>query len=206
MMGIDVDRALGIEQTRELVAEAARLGSFVRIDMEDSRYTDVTLNAFRDFWSLYPGHVGAVLQAYLRRSSSDLEALSDEPRNFRIVKGAYNEPPNLAFPAKADVDDHYRALVEQSLAAGHYTAIATHDERMIGHALRYIRAHNIPKDRFEFQMLYGINLGGLRELTREGYRTRVYIPYGTDWYAYFTRRLAERPANLLFFARALWNR
>ncbi len=206
MMGLDIDRDLAVSETRALVETAVRLQNFVRIDMEDSRYTTVTLEIYRELWGAFPGSVGTVLQAYLRRSVDDLRALSDEPRNFRIVKGAYSEPHERAFPAKADVDDNFVRLVEMSLEAGHYTAIATHDERMIGSTLRYIRAHAVPRDRFEFQMLYGINLASLRELAREGYRTRVYIPYGTDWYAYFTRRLAERPANLLFFARALWSR
>ncbi len=206
MMGLDINHDLGVSETRALVETAARHQNFVRIDMEDSTHTSVTLDIFRELWREFPGHVGTVLQAYLRRSVDDLGALSDEPRNFRIVKGAYSEPSERAYPSKADVDDNFVRLVEMSLEAGHYTAIATHDERMIGGALRYIRAHDVPRDRFEFQMLYGINLGSLRELSREGYRTRVYIPYGTDWYAYFTRRLAERPANLLFFARALWSR
>lgn len=206
MMGLDIDRGLGTEETRGLVEEAARRDNFVRIDMEDSHHTDVTLDIFDSLWKGFPGHVGTVLQAYLHRSAQDLQRFSDQPRNFRIVKGAYMEPHDVAFPAKADVDDNYVKLVEMALSAGHYTAIATHDERMIGRVLRFIRAHDVARDRFEFQMLYGINLAGLRELAQEGYRTRVYIPYGTDWYAYFTRRLAERPANLFFFARALWSR
>jgi proline dehydrogenase len=206
MMGADVTPDLAFRQTRDLVGQAAAMNNFVRIDMEDSAHTALTLDWFERLWDAYPGHVGTVLQAYLYRSQSDLERLSDRPRNFRIVKGAYREPPSVAYPVKADVDDNYVRLVEQSLAAGHYTAIATHDDLIIGRVLRYIQAHRIERDRFEFQMLYGINARGLRELAQEGYRTRVYIPFGTDWYAYFTRRLAERPANLLFFARSLWSR
>jgi proline dehydrogenase len=206
MMGLDVDPALGWEHVRAVVERAAGMDNFVRIDMEDSRHTGVTLEWFDKLWTAYPGHVGTVLQAYLYRSLDDLERLSNEPRNFRIVKGAYQERREVAYPVKADVDDNYVRLVETALDRGHYTAVATHDEAVIGRVLRHVAARHVDRERFEFQMLYGINLAALRELAREGYRTRVYIPFGTDWYAYFTRRLAERPANLLFFGRALWSR
>jgi proline dehydrogenase len=206
MMGAAIDAELGYRNIRQVVEQAAGHHNFVRIDMEDTPYTDLTLDLFRRLWDEFPGHVGVVLQAYLYRTPEDLQALSDQPRNFRIVKGAYMEPPSVAYPSKADVDDAYVRLVQYALEHGHYTAIASHDEVLLGQILRWIRRRQIPSDRFEFQMLYGIKQSALEELAREGYRCRVYVPYGHDWYAYFTRRLAERPANLLFFARALLNR
>lgn len=203
MMGLALSEDLGFNNTRAVVERAAGAGNFVRIDMEDSPYTSVTLDIYRRLFDEFPDRVGVVLQAYLYRTADDLRQLSDRPRNFRIVKGAYQEPASVAFPQKADTDASFFALVKQSLGAGHYTAIGTHDELLIGQCLRWIRRENILQDRFEFQMLYGVKYSVLQQLAREGYRTRVYVPYGRDWYAYFTRRLAERPANLLFFAKAL---
>jgi proline dehydrogenase len=206
MMGAAIDGELAYRNIRLVVERAAAHRNFVRIDMEDTPYTDLTLDMYRRLWDEFPGRVGVVLQAYLYRTPDDLKALSDQPRNFRIVKGAYMEPPELAYPSKADVDEAYVRLVEMAFEAGHYVAIASHDEVLLGRILRWIRRHDIPRDRFEFQMLYGVKQAALEQLAREGYRCRVYVPYGHDWYAYFTRRLAERPANLLFFARALLNR
>jgi proline dehydrogenase len=207
MMGLSLDRGLGYENTRRIVERADAMEGFVRIDMEDTPYTTETIAVYRELSEAFSAdRVGIVLQAYLYRTKDDLQALSDRPRRIRIVKGAYREPPQLAYPSKADVDANYRRLVEQALEAGHVVAIATHDESIIGDALRYIQRHGIPKHRYEFQMLYGIRLSVLRELAQAGHPTRVYVPYGEDWYAYFSRRLAERPANLLFFGRALVGR
>jgi proline dehydrogenase len=206
MMGAGIDPDLGYRNTRQVVERAAMLGNFVRIDMEDTPYTDMTLDIYRRLWEEFPGQVGVVLQAYLYRTPDDLKALADQSRNFRIVKGAYLEPASVAYPSKADVDDAYVRLVQTSLVDGHYTAIASHDEEILGKLLRWIQREQVPTDRFEFQMLYGIKESALVQLAREGYRCRVYVPYGRDWYAYFSRRLAERPANLLFFARALVRR
>ncbi|MDA8200018.1 MAG: proline dehydrogenase family protein [Thermaerobacter sp.] len=213
MMGLAVDRALGLENTRRVVERAAAMQGpdgprgFVRIDMEDTPYTIDTIDVYRrlaDEWS--SDRVGLVLQAYLYRSRDDLAALSDRPRRLRLVKGAYSEPAELAYPSKADVDANYVRLVEQAVEAGHHVAVATHDEAIIRDVLQYFQRVRLPRDRYEFQMLYGIKLSVLRELARAGHATRVYVPYGEDWYAYFSRRLAERPANILFFGRALLRR
>ncbi len=205
-MGLALDYALGQKHLHEILARAAEYDNFVRIDMEDTPYTDATLGLFQEAYDAHPGHVGVVLQAYLYRTMEDLKKLSDPPKNFRIVKGAYREPVSVAFPAKSDVDENYLRLVEESLQLGNYTAIATHDEQIIGRVLKYIHDHGVERDRFEFQMLYGIKFWLLESLAKEGYRTRVYVPYGEDWYAYYVRRIAERPANMLFFARALIDR
>lgn len=213
MMGLAVDPALGFSNTRRVVERAAAMkgpnGStgFVRIDMEDTPYTSDTIDVYRRLADeLFPDRVGLVLQAYLYRSRDDLAALSDRPRRLRIVKGAYSEPAELAYPSKADVDASYVRLVEQAVEAGHHVAVATHDEVILRDLLQHFRRIRLPRDRYEFQMLYGIKLSVLRELARAGHATRVYVPYGEDWYAYFSRRLAERPANVLFFGRALLRR
>lgn len=206
MMGLAIDEELGRRNLLEIVAQAAQQDNFVRIDMEDSPYTDITLKLFEEAQGQYPGRVGVVLQAYLYRTFDDLKTISGSGTNIRIVKGAYREPVSVAFPAKADVDENYVRLVTESLRLGNYTAVATHDEQIIGRVLKFIHEENVPRDRFEFQMLYGIGFRLLKSLADEGYRTRVYVPYGEDWYAYYVRRVAERPANMLFFARALFDR
>lgn len=206
MMGLALREELARENLLQIVVRAEETGNFVRIDMEDSPYTDVTLKLYEDAFQAHPSHVGVVLQAYLYRTMEDLRRLSGAERNFRIVKGAYREPVSVAFPSKADVDENYLQLVRESLKLGNYTAIATHDEQIIGRILKFLHEENIERDRFEFQMLYGVHFSLLQSLAREGYRTRVYVPYGEDWYAYYVRRIAERPANLLFFARAMLGR
>jgi proline dehydrogenase len=206
MMGLALDEELARRHLWEILAKAAEQKNFVRIDMEDTPYTDVTLKLFEEALSQYPDHVGVVLQAYLYRTLEDLRKLSGSGRNFRIVKGAYREPVSVAFPSKADVDENYVRLVAESLRLGNYTAVATHDEQIIGRVLKLIHEENVPRDRFEFQMLYGIGFRLLKSLAQQGYRTRVYVPYGEDWYAYYVRRVAERPANMLFFAKALFER
>ncbi len=203
MMGLALDEQWGWTHLLEIVEKAAFYENFVRIDMEDSPYTDVTLRLYEKVQALHPENVGVVLQAYLYRSVDDLRYLSNPPKNFRIVKGAYREPVSVAFPSKADVDDNYVRLVQESMQLGNYTAVGTHDERLIGRVLKFVHENNVPRDRFEFQMLYGVGFNLLKSLADQGYRTRVYVPYGEDWYAYYVRRVAERPANLLFFARAL---
>lgn len=206
MMGLALNEELGRKHLTEIVEKAAEYNNFVRIDMEDTPYTDVTLKLFEESHQAHPENVGVVLQAYLYRTLDDLKRLSGPQKNFRIVKGAYREPVSVAFPAKPDVDSNYVRLVEESLTLGNYTAIATHDEQIIGRILKFVHERNIPRDQFEFQMLYGIRFSVLEGLAKEGFRTRVYVPYGEDWYAYYVRRVAERPANLLFFARALMDR
>jgi proline dehydrogenase len=206
MMGLALDPALGYENAARVVEKAAAFDNFVRIDMEDSPYTDATLDVYRRLEAQYPGHVGVVLQAYLYRTPEDLASFADHPRNFRIVKGAYSEPASVAFPNKADVDAAYFRLVCQALAGGHHTAVATHDASLIGQVDRYVRRQQVPESQYEYQMLYGIGQELLERLARDGHRCRVYVPFGHDWYPYFTRRLAERPANLLFFGKALLHR
>lgn len=206
-LGLDIDPALCRENLRRIVSRAAEYDNFVRVDMEDSPRTDRTLQLvakMRDEFG--PERIGTVIQGYLFRSSSDLLALAEHNTNVRLVKGAYMEPPTVAFPSKADVDANYQKLIEQYLGAGVYTAVATHDERVIRATQAFVQQHNIDRSRFEFQMLYGIRRDLQRQLAAEGYRMRVYIPYGTDWYGYFTRRLAERPANVMFVLGNLFKR
>ena len=183
-----------------LAARAAELKDFVRIDMESSEYTERTLDIVEDLQGRY-GCVGTVIQAYLYRSRKDIELLCARRIRVRLCKGAYLEPPTAAFPTKSDVDRNYIELMKLLLDQGEYPAIATHDERMIEQTKAYARERGIGADRFEFQMLYGIRRDLQRRLVAEGYRLRLYIPFGKAWYPYLMRRLAERPANVFFVAR-----
>jgi proline dehydrogenase len=202
-LGLDLDRRACQRNFLALARAAGEVGAFVRIDMEDSRHVDSTLELARATRAQYP-HIGVVIQAYLRRSSDDLEALLRERIAVRLCKGAYDEPRSVAFDSKAEVDRQYQRLTERLMADGEYPAIATHDQRLIewtrAHASRIGRA----PESFEFQMLYGIRRDLQSELVRAGYRVRVYVPYGINWYAYFMRRLAERPANLAFLVGNVW--
>ncbi|GAB6876321.1 proline dehydrogenase family protein [Thermaerobacter litoralis] len=203
-MGLEVDEELAYANCRRILERTAAVGRFVRIEMEDSPYTEKTLRLYRRLRETFGTRdVGIVLQAYLYRSAKDLEALADLEPNIRFVKGAYNEPASVAYPDKADVDRNYRQLVQRHLERGHYAAIATHDDRLIEELLQFIEQRGIPRDRFEFQMLYGIRPQLQRQMRDRGYKMRVYIPYGRDWYGYFVRRLAERPANVGFVLRSL---
>jgi len=206
-MGLDLSEDLCRQVVEPILERARALGTFVRVDMEDSAHVDVTLRLFRQWREAGP-HVGIVLQAYLYRSAGDLRALTEAfpDLNVRIVKGAYLEPPAVAFPDKADVDRNYLALVGQAMDAGVYPAVATHDERIIAQVRADTARRGLGAQRFEFQMLYGIRPALQEDLARSGYTTRVYIPYGPDWYAYFMRRLAERPANVWFFLSNLVRR
>ncbi|CAB1129917.1 Proline dehydrogenase 1 [Candidatus Hydrogenisulfobacillus filiaventi] len=203
LMGLGLDADLARANLDALLDRARERDRILCLDMEEARYTDGTLALYRALADRDPGRVGVVLQAYLRRTPADLTALSDRPRNLRIVKGAYQEARELVLPDKASVDDAFVELVTRALEAGHRVAVATHDERTIGRVLRRIRKLGAAPDRYEFQMLYGVKYAALKDLAREGHRCRVYVPYGQDWYAYFLRRLAERPANLLFAGRAI---
>jgi len=206
-MGIDLSEALCFENLKMILEQAKRYGNFVRIDMESSAYTERTLRLYERLCSCgYAANVGVVLQAYLRRSRGDAERLIARGANVRLCKGAYAEPAEIAFPHKRDVDRNYRELLEllwspTAVRNGVYTAVATHHEKIIRWAQQFTQAHRIPKDRFEFQMLYGIRRDLQTSLAQQGYRVRVYVSYGQEWYPYFMRRLAERPANLLFLAR-----
>jgi proline dehydrogenase len=197
-----IEEELAYRNLERLVVEAGRLGNFIRIDMEDSPLVDVTLRIYRRLREAGHDNVGAVLQAYLYRSEDDLEALMPLQPNLRIVKGAYREPPEVAYPRKRDVDASFARLVERAVAGEGFTAVATHDARLIEHAT----ALGAAPERFELQMLYGVRPQLQPELVRRGHRVLIATPYGPDWYPYLMRRLAERPANLLFFVKSALRR
>lgn len=200
--GLDLSESACAENVAALVKAAEQIGGFVRIDMEGSAYTDRTLALVKQ---LHREHraCGTVIQSYLHRSSADIEVLERERIRVRLVKGAYLEPPEIAFPDKGHVDRNYIALAKGLLTNGEDPAIATHDEKIIGAVEQFAAENGISRDRFEFQMLYGIRRDLQRRLVKEGYRLRLYVPFGEAWYPYFMRRLAERPANLFFFVRNL---
>ena len=198
-----IDEELAYENVSALVDHAAERGNFLRIDMEHSSVVDATLRIYRRLRESGRENVGCVLQAYLYRTPSDLEALLPLAPNLRLVKGAYLEPPDVAYPKKPDVDDAYRRLLERALHGGAYVAVATHDQRLIDHTIRFTGQHGIDRDRFEFQMLYGVRPQLQRDLAARGFKVLVATPYGPEWYPYLMRRLAERPANLLFLLRNL---
>jgi proline dehydrogenase len=205
-LGLDVAEPLALENVRRIVARAAELGNFVRIDMESSAAVDATLRIYRALREAGLNTVGTVLQSYLYRTPEDLEALLPLRPNLRLVKGAYLEPPEVAHPRKADVDAAYVSLVERSLSGEGYTAIATHDERMIEHALSFAEREGIGRDRFELQMLYGVRPQLQADLLARGFKVLVATPFGPEWFPFFMRRLAERPANLGFVLRNLVRR
>lgn len=215
--GLDLDQAFCVRNVRRVVEKARQHGNFVRVDMEGTPHTDRTLAVVNELRKEFD-NVGAVLQAYLFRTEADLIALADAGARIRLCKGAYQEPPDQAFPDKADVDANYvklsQLLLDRSANANRsddgrvppLAALATHDEKMIAAAKAYVAEKNIPRDRFEFQMLYGVRRELQEQLTSEGFAVRVYVPYGNQWYPYFMRRLAERPANVWFFARSLFSK
>ncbi len=197
-LGLEIDEELAFQNLRRLLEQ----GSFVRIDMEQSRFVEATLRIYRRLREAGFDNVGTVLQAYLYRTPDDLESLLDLTPNLRLVKGAYLEPETIAYARKADVDAVYARLVERMLSSSGHTAIATHDESLIDHAIRYADAHAIDRSRFEFQMLYGVRPSVQLALAHRGYNVLVATPYGPEWYPYLMRRLGERPANLLFFVQS----
>ena len=205
-LGLSFDEELAYSNVERLVAHGEALGVLVRIDMEQSAYVDATLRIYERLRAAGHAGVGTVLQSYLYRSRADLERLLPLEPNLRLVKGAYLEPAAIAHPRKQDVDDALVALVERGLAAGAYIAVATHDEKIIQHVQTHAERNSIGRDRFEFQMLYGVRPALQREIAACGYKVLVATPYGPDWYPYLMRRLAERPANLLFFLRNLVRR
>lgn len=202
-LGLDIDEAFCLENTRQIVAEAHARGNFVRIDMEDSTKTDATLRIFKQLFNEF-GNVGIVLQSYLYRTEKDLDEVLAMRARIRLCKGAYNEPEEVAFPDKADVDANYIKLMKKLLKSGIYHGIATHDLRMIRATQEFAASEGIGKDKYEFQMLYGIRRDLMVQLASEGYRVRTYVPYGEFWYPYFMRRLAERPANVWFVVKSLF--
>ena len=206
-MGLDVDERLAREIVSGLVAKAAAMDPpcFVRVDMEGSPYTQRTLDFVHELHAI-PGNanaVGTVIQSYLRRSESDIEKLLAERIRIRLCKGAYKESAEIAFPLKSDVDANYVKLMKILMKSGIYHGLATHDESIIQQAQAFAIREKISRDSFEFQMLYGIRRDLQRKLARDGWRVRIYIPFGSEWYPYFMRRLGERPANVLFIARNL---
>jgi proline dehydrogenase len=206
-MGLDVDEGLARDIVSGLVARAAAMSppGFVRVDMEGSPYTERTLDFVHELHRM-PGNgnsVGTVIQAYLRRSESDIEKLLAEGIRIRLCKGAYKESADIAFAAKSEVDANYVRLMKILMKSGIYHGLATHDESIVQQAEAFAKAEKLSRDSFEFQMLYGIRRDLQQRLVREGWRVRVYIPFGTEWYPYFMRRLGERPANVLFIARNL---
>lgn len=206
-MGLDVDEKLARDLVSQLVAQAASMNpaGFVRVDMEGSPYTQRTLDFVHELHRM-PGNgnsVGTVIQAYLKRSEKDVEKLLSERIRIRLCKGAYKEPASIAFESKSDVDANYVKLMKILMKSGIYHGLATHDEKILREAEAFARRESIPPDAFEFQMLYGIRRDLQQSLVRDGWRMRVYVPFGTEWYPYFMRRLGERPANVFFIARNL---
>ena len=202
-VGLLIDEELAYENIASIVDHAGTLSNFVRIDMEHSALVDATLRIYARLRDEGRENVGTVLQSYLYRTPEDLEALLPPKPNLRLVKGAYLEPAEIAYPRKEDVDSAYLRLMERALLGGAYLAIATHDERMIDHAIAFADEHEIGRDRFEFQMLYGVRPQLQLSLVGRGYNVLVATPYGPEWYPYLMRRLAERPANVLFIAKNL---
>ncbi len=209
-LGLDISEDLCIGNMRRILECARQFNNFIRIDMESAAYTDRTLRVFRALRENYEfNNVGIVIQAYLYRSEKDVTDLASEGANIRLCKGAYKEPPEVAFPLKADVDRNYVKLMQIYLddsarAKGAYIGVATHDENMIKATQAFVAQRQIPKDQFEFQMLYGIRSQAQEQLVADGYKMRVYVPYGQEWYPYFMRRLAERPANVWFILRHIF--
>jgi proline dehydrogenase len=202
-LGLELAEETAYENVRRVVERAQERATFIRIDMEQSAFVDATLRIYRRLREDGLTAVGTVLQAYLYRSEADLESLLPLQPNLRLVKGAYLEPPEIAYPKKADVDAAYVRMLETMLRAAGYTAIATHDEAIIEHAIRYADQHAVPKDTFEFQMLYGVRPSLQADLAARGFKVLVATPYGPEWYPYLMRRLGERPANALFLVRNL---
>jgi proline dehydrogenase len=205
-VGLELGEELAYRNVAALVEHAAGRGNFIRIDMEESRHVDATLRIYRRLREAGHDNVGTVLQSYLFRSEDDLAALLPLAPNLRIVKGAYLEPDEIAYPQKRDVDAAYTSLVETSLEGDGFTAVATHDEALIEHTIAFAGERGMTNERFQFQMLYGVRPRLQLDLVARGYDVLVATPYGPDWYRYLMRRLAERPANLLFFVRSLVRR
>jgi proline dehydrogenase len=201
-LGLDISPDLCTELLTRIVQRAQQLDNFVRVDMEGSAYTQRTLDLVLALHERYP-NCGVVLQSYLYRTMGDVARVNGAKVRVRLVKGAYDEPADVAFPKKADVDAKFEAEMQELLLHGIYPAIATHDDRLVEATRLFAREQKIPPERFEFQMLYGIRRDLQERLLRDGYRVRIYVPYGTEWYPYLMRRLAERPANLLFIVRSL---
>ena len=204
-MGLDISDDVVLSNMRRILAKAKKNHVFITIDMEDYSRCEKTLQIYKQLKEEFD-NVGTVLQAYLYRTEKDVEDLSAYRANLRLVKGAYKESPNVAFPNKDDVDQNFKKIIKKHLLNGHYTAIATHDDQIIEYTKQLVNIYKIPKTQFEFQMLYGIRPEKQLDIVHDGYKMRVYVPYGTDWYGYFMRRMAERPANVAFVIRGMIKR
>jgi proline dehydrogenase len=204
-LGLDIDQELVYDNLERILQEAKERNVFITIDMEDEQRCQATLDLFKKLRGTYD-NLSTVLQAYLYRTDKDLDDLNALNPNLRLVKGAYKEPPEVAFPQKRDVDENFKKMIKKHLLNGNYAAVATHDDAMIDFTKQFVQAHNIPNDQFEFQMLYGMRSKQQQTLADEGYRMRVYVPYGIDWYGYFMRRLAERPANISFVFKGMFKK
>jgi proline dehydrogenase len=204
-LGLDVDRATAVDNMRRILEPADANGFFVRIDMENSPYTDATIAILETLWQQGHKNVGTVIQSYLKRSASDIQHLNEMGARVRLVKGAYKEPKTVAYQRKSEVDAAFIDLMRLLLDEGTYPAIATHDPEMIVQTKAYAKSKGYANDRFEFQMLYGIRRDLQMSLVKEGYRVRVYVPFGKQWYPYFMRRLGERPANVAFVIRGIFS-
>ena len=202
-LGLDVDKATAVDNMRRILEPADANGFFVRIDMENSPYTDATLDVLDTLWGQGHTNVGTVIQSYLKRSADDVRNLNGRGVRVRLVKGAYKEPKGVAYQKKSEVDANFIELMQTLLDQGTYPAIATHDPHMIDATKAYAKSKGYANDRFEFQMLYGIRRDLQTSLVKEGYRMRVYVPFGKQWYPYFMRRLGERPANVAFVVKGI---
>jgi proline dehydrogenase len=206
MLGMDLGDELAIENMERILEAAREVNGFVRIDMEGSDYTERTMRIFTGLYDRYPENVGIVLQAMLHRTAQDVIDMIERGARVRLVKGAYAEPESVAIQSKKEIDENFRMLMRHLMDKGNYPAIATHDPAMIDDAINYARKNTITPDRYEFQMLYGVRTTEHSRLKNAGYNMRVYIPFGTEWYAYYTRRIAERPSNALFVLRQMIDR
>lgn len=204
-MGLDISEELALQNMQKVMKTAQEYHVFITIDMEDYSRCQKTLDIFKQLKEKYD-NVGTVIQAYLYRTQTDMADLDCYSPHLRLVKGAYKESSKVAFPAKADVDNNFKEMIKIHLLNGHYTAIASHDDSIIEFVMKMIKEKKIPKEQFEFQMLYGIRPERQIELVKQGYKMRVYMPYGTDWYGYFMRRLAERPANVMFVLKSIFTK
>ncbi|HJV45770.1 MAG TPA: proline dehydrogenase [Bacillota bacterium] len=202
-LGLDISKELCMRNMKRILDRAKQYGNFVRIDMEDYAHCQISLDIYRELRQQYD-NVGIVIQAYLYRTEQDIKDLNELKANLRLVKGAYKESAEVAFPEKKDVDENYKKIIALHLKNGNYTAVASHDPAIIQFTKEFVKKENIAKDQFEFQMLYGICDEMQKELAQEGYRVRVYVPYGIDWFGYFMRRLAERPANVWFVLKNMF--
>jgi proline dehydrogenase len=202
-LGLTIDRATSVDNLRRILDAAAKNDFFVRVDMEDSPFTQITLEIFETMWQQGYRNAGIVLQSYLRRTLADAKRMNELGARVRLVKGAYKEPKEVAYQSKADVDGAFVDIAKLLLADGTYPAIATHDPAMIGATRAFAAERGIAPDRYEFQMLYGIRRDLQSQLLTEGYRVRVYVPFGREWFPYFMRRLGERPANVGFVIRGI---